>query len=81
MTIRTDKEARDVRIRMIPDRFDGKVWHMAEQPIVEVTSKAWITVRRADIPSAAPFVISRKEWEKLRSQASTLEEQGTSHDQ
>lgn len=25
----------------------------------------WSVVRRADFPSAAPFVISRKEWDKL----------------
>lgn len=33
--------------------------------IVLVDSDAWVMVRNADFPSAAPFVITRKEWEQL----------------
>ena len=33
--------------------------------VVRVESKAWVMVRNAKFPHAAPFVISRKEWESL----------------
>jgi hypothetical protein len=59
-------ELREVRVRQIPNRFDGKIWHTADQPLVRLGDVGrWSMVRRADIPGAAPFVISRKEWDKL----------------
>lgn len=60
---------REVRIRQRHDFYDGKKWHFEFQPVVEVDSKAWVMVRRADSPNAAPFVITRKEWDKLEVQS------------
>lgn len=37
----------------------------ADRPLVVVDSKAWVIVRRADLRGAAPFLISRKEWDAL----------------
>jgi hypothetical protein len=36
-----------------------------EQPLRLVESETWVIVRRADFRGAAPFVISRKEWDAL----------------
>lgn len=60
----------EVRIRMRPDRYDGRAgeWLMQPQPIVLVDSAAWVMVRSADYPNGTPFVISRKEWDKLEVQ-------------
>lgn len=33
--------------------------------IVAVESRAWIMVRNAKFPHAAPFVITRREWDAL----------------
>ena len=55
----------EVRVRQIPDRFDGKRWHTKPQSVALVESNAWVMVRNADYPQAVPFVISRKEWNKL----------------
>lgn len=57
---------REVRIRMIHDRFDGKAWSYVEQPVVLLGDVGkWSMVRRADSPQAMPFVISRKERDRL----------------
>jgi hypothetical protein len=58
--------AREVRLRQIPERFDGKKWHYSNQPIVRLGDVGnWSVVRRADMAQAMPFVISRKDWMKL----------------
>ena len=61
---------RDVRIRQIPDRFDGRKWHTKPQPVVRLGDVGkWSMVRHADHPCALPFVISRKDWDKLPAKA------------
>lgn len=49
--------AREVRIQ--------SEHYLIPRPLVLVDSKAWVMVRRADCLGAAPFVISRKEWERM----------------
>ena len=57
---------REVRIRQLPQHFDGKKWHTKPQPIVRLGDVGrWSMVRRADSRNAAPFVITRKEWDAL----------------
>lgn len=57
---------REVRIRLIYDRFDGKAWSYVEQPVVLLGDVGkWSVVRRADSPQAMPFIVSRKEWDRL----------------
>jgi len=57
--------AREVRVRQIPDRFDGKRWHTKPQHVSLVESKAWVIYRNAAFPNSMPRVMSRKEWDKL----------------
>jgi hypothetical protein len=60
---------REVRIRQLPDRFDGKIWHTKPQPLVHLGDVGkWAMVRVAAYSSACPFVLSRKEWDKLPAQ-------------
>jgi hypothetical protein len=57
---------REVRIRHIPRRFNGVAWETELQPLIRLGDVGrWSMVRRADFPKAAPFVISRKDWDKL----------------
>lgn len=57
---------REVRIRLLPDCFVGGKWTHLEQPLVRLGDVGvWSMVRRADFPTACPFVISRKQWDKL----------------
>ena len=59
----------EVRIRQIPSRFDGRKWETEPQPLVRLGDVGkWSMVRRADFPQACPFVISRKDWDKLEVQ-------------
>lgn len=55
----------EIRVLQILDRFDGKRWHTNPQSVALVESNTWVMVRNADYPQAVPFVISRKEWDKL----------------
>jgi hypothetical protein len=57
---------REVRVRQLPERFDGKRWHMKPQEIVRLGDVGkWTMARVADHPQAVPFVLSRKEWDNL----------------
>lgn len=59
---------RDVRVRQLHDRFDGKRWHTKPQEIVRLGDVGkWSMCRVKAIPNACPFVMSRKEWDKLPS--------------
>jgi hypothetical protein len=40
-----------------------------ERPLKLVDAEKWVMVRRADVHAAAPFVISRKEWDQLPREA------------
>lgn len=52
---------REVRIQ--PNSYTGGG---ETRPLVKLGDVgAWSMVRRADMPTAAPFVISRKDWDKL----------------
>lgn len=57
---------REVRVRQLPKSFDGKVWHTEPQEIVRLGDVgAWSMCRVAGYRDSAPFVMSRKEWDKL----------------
>lgn len=67
---------REVRVRQLPDRFDGKQWLTRPQPLIRLGEVGrWSMVRHADYPSGCPFVISTKEWDKL-ARASSLPKVG-----
>jgi hypothetical protein len=55
-------------LQPIPKRFDGRRWEIEQRAVVLVESKAWVLVRRADSPTAMPYVVSRKEWDKFPAQ-------------
>jgi hypothetical protein len=57
---------RQIRIREIPDRFDGKKWHTRPQALVRLGDVGkWSMVRPVEYPGACPTVISRKDWDKM----------------
>ena len=59
-------ERLEIRVRQLPDRFDGKRWHTKPQEILRLGDVGrWSMVRVADAPHAVPFVMTRKEWDKL----------------
>lgn len=58
--------AREIRYRQVPDSYRNGKWSCVSQPVVRLGDVGkWTMVRHADYPSALPFVISRKDWDKL----------------
>lgn len=67
---------REVRIRQLPNRFDGKHWLTTPQRVVWLGDVGrWSVVRAADYRNAAPFVMSRKDWDALPVEARTTPNQ------
>lgn len=66
-------EQREVRLRPIPASMRHGKWQHVDIPIVKLGDVGkWSVVRRADLPQAMPFVVSRKDWDKYP--AATLEQ-------
>lgn len=59
-------DKREVRVQQIPKRFAAGTWETEGRPLVRMGDVGvWTMVRRADFRNAMPFVISRKDWDKL----------------
>lgn len=57
---------REVRVRQLPDHFVGRRWLTKPQKIVRLGDVGrWSMCRVWDAPQAMPFVMSRKDWDKL----------------
>lgn len=56
---------REVRVRQRLIGQFGREQRFEPQPLVLVTSSAWVLVRHAEYPTAMPDVMSRKEWDAL----------------
>lgn len=58
--------SKEIRIRHLPERFDGKQWSTKPQRVARLGSVGrWAVVRAAEYPQTCPFCISLEDWEKL----------------